>query len=123
MSVLLLLQVQVVVAAPDLTSLHAQFQLPDDHIDYAAAKLVVDRLIDPSTDSVAVRGELDAWERAVSSNVPSNPTARKVLDALLKTLYEPGPWNHGKPFTYDLSDPLGRNAKIRTHPLSRQPSS
>lgn len=95
----------------DLAPLRAQFQLPDEQVDYAAAKLVVDRLIDPSTDTAAVRRELDHWEAAVRGNVPANPTARQVLDALLKTLYQPGPWNQGKPFSYDLSDPLGKNPK------------
>lgn len=99
----------VACAADDLTPLRAQFQLPDDKVDYAAAKLVVDRLIDPSTDTDAVRRQLDQWERAVRGNVPAHPSARQVLDALLKTLYEPGPWNQGRPFSYDLTDPLGKN--------------
>lgn len=111
MGALLFAQAQSVLAAPDLTSLRAQFQFPEDRVDYAAAKLVVDRLIEPSTDTPAVLREIDRWEQAVRGNVPSNPSARQVLDALLKTLYQPGPWNQGKPFTYDLSDPLGRNAK------------
>jgi len=98
-------------ASSDLAPLRAQFETPDDRVDYAAAKLVVDRLIDPATDTAAVGRELDRWEQAVRSNVPADPTARQVLDALLKTLYEPGPWNQGKPFTYDLADPLGRNRK------------
>lgn len=98
-------------AASDLSPLRAQFQLPDNRVDYAAAKLEVDRIIDPSTDTAAVRRQLDQWERAVRGNVPANPTARQVLDALLKTLYVPGEWNQGKPFTYDLSDPLGKNPK------------
>lgn len=88
--------------AADLSPLCAQFQVLDDRVDYAAAKLTVDRLIDPSTDAQAVRRELDRWERAVRGNVPAKPAARQVLDALLKTLYEPGPWNQGKPFTYDF---------------------
>lgn len=98
-------------ATPDISSLRAQFQLPDDRVDYADAKLAVDRIIDPSTDTAAVRRQLDQWEHAVRSNVPANPTARQVLDALLKTLYVPGEWNQSKPFTYDLSDPLGKNPK------------
>ncbi|HJU38436.1 MAG TPA: transglutaminase family protein [Tahibacter sp.] len=96
-------------AAADLAPLRAQFQLPDEQVDYAAAKLTVDRLIDPATDAAAVHRELDAWERAVRGNLPANPTQRQMLDALLKTLYEPGPWNQHKPFGYDFSDPTGRN--------------
>ncbi|RYJ05011.1 MAG: alpha/beta hydrolase, partial [Actinomycetales bacterium] len=52
-----------------LSPLRAQFQLPDNRVDYAAAKLEVDRIIDPSTDTAAVRRQLDQWERAVRGNV------------------------------------------------------
>jgi hypothetical protein len=48
--------------AADLAPLRAQLRLPDEQVDYAAAKLVIDRLIDPSTDTAAVRRELDRWE-------------------------------------------------------------
>ena len=99
----------VACAADDLGPLRAQFQLPSDKVDYATAKLVVDRLIEPSTDTTAVHRQLDQWERAVRGNVPAYPSARQVLDALLRTLYEPGPWNQGRPFSYDLTDPLGEN--------------
>ncbi|MBT2767576.1 hypothetical protein J7J08_07980 [Stenotrophomonas sp. ISL-67] len=71
----------------------------------------MDRIIDPSTDIAGVRRQLNQWEHAVRGNVPANPTARQVLDALLKTLYVSGEWNQAKPFTYDLSDPLGKNQK------------
>lgn len=100
-------------ATADLSPLHAEFAPPDDRIDYAEAKLVVDRLIDPTTDTAAVLRELDHWEQAVRAQVPAGPTARQVLDALLRTLYEPGPWNQDSPFAYDLDDPLGRNARTK----------
>lgn len=45
------------------------------------------------------------------SQVPASANARQALDALLKTLYEPGSWNQGRPFTYDLADPLGHDRK------------
>jgi len=110
-------------AAPDLSSLRAQFQLPDDRVDYAAAKLVVDGLIDPSTDAASVHRELGQWEGAVRGNVPANPTARQVIDALLKTLYQPGPWNQSRPFSYDLTDPLGKkpkNKQLETYLATRK---
>lgn len=100
-------------AADDLALLRAQFALPDNSIDYAETKLVVDTLIDPNTDAAAVRRELDRWEQAVRRNFPAGASPQVRLDALLKTLYEPGPWNQGKPFTYDLDDPLGRNRKAK----------
>lgn len=110
-------------ASVDLGPLRAQFSLLDQQVNYADAKLVVDRLIDPSTDANAVHRELDRWGQAVRANVPENPTARQVLDALLKTLYEPGPWNQHRPFTYDLDDPLGRNPaskRLATYLVTRK---
>lgn len=92
-----------------LAALKTQFALPDDQVNYATAKLVVDQLIDPDTDSATVLRELDRWDRAARANVPAGANGRQTLDALLKTLYRPGPWNDGKPFTYDLNDPLGKN--------------
>lgn len=99
----------LMVAAAELSPLRAQFEQPESSVDYADAKLIVDRLIDPSTDTAAVRRELDTWTKAVQGNIPVEATARDRLDALLKTLYQPGPWNQGWPFTYDLTDPLGKN--------------
>ncbi|TMN18406.1 hypothetical protein FF950_14835 [Pseudoxanthomonas sp. X-1] len=96
-------------AGAPLAELRAQFAQPDDQVDYATAKLVVDQIIDPATDVNAVRQELDHWEHAVRANVPAGADGRRTLDALLKTLYEPGPWNDGRPFRYDLHDPQGRN--------------
>ncbi len=96
-------------AADPLPALKAQFVLPDDQVNYAAAKLAVDQIIDPGTDSVAILRELDRWEQAVRVNVPVGANGRQTLDALLKTLYQPGLWNDGKPFNYDLNDPLGKN--------------
>lgn len=97
--------------SPDLQALQLLLKTPDAELDLAEAKLVVDRLIDPSTDARAVRRELDAWTQAVLSNVPADASPRARLDALLKTLYQSGPWNQWRPFTYDLTDPLGKNPK------------
>lgn len=95
-------------ASGPLVTLKAQFTSPDDRVDFATAKIAVDRLIDPSTDEAAIRKELDSWERAIRAIVPQGANGRQTLDALLKTLYQPGPWNDGKPFSYDLDDPLGQ---------------
>lgn len=110
-------------AASDLALLREQFQLSDDKVDYTTVKLVVDRIIDPNTDTALVRSQLDELERAVRSNVPANPSAHQVLDALLKTLYEPGPWNQDRPFSYDLTDPMGNrptNKQLVTYLATRK---
>lgn len=110
-------------ATSPLASLKAQLSAPDDRVDFAAAKLVIDQLIDPGTDAAAIQQELDRWERAIRSNVSVGANGRQMLDALLKTLYEPGPWNDGRPFTYDLNDPLGKepaNKRLATYLATRK---
>lgn len=123
LSSLLVSMAFVVSAANDLDPLRAQFQLSDEKVDYAVTKLLVDHLIDPTTDIATVRRQLDEWELAVQGNLPTNPSAPQALDALLKTLYEPGPWNQGQPFSYDLTDPLGRkpvNKRLATYLATRK---
>lgn len=110
-------------ASDPLVSLEAQFALRGAKVDYAVAKLTVDHLIDPGTDTAAVSRELDRWEQAIRSNVPAGANGRQTLDALLKTLYQPGPWNGGEPFSYDLDDPLGKkpvNKRLATYLATRK---
>ena len=110
-------------ATDTLAELKAQFALPDDQVNYAAAKLAVDQIIDPGMDSVAILRELDRWEQAVRANVPAGANGHQTLDTLLTILYQPGPWNDGKPFSYDLNDPLGKNPvnkRLATYLASRK---
>lgn len=110
-------------ATVDLSPLRAQFELPDQRVNYLDAKLAVDRLIDPATDEAAVRRDIDRWEQAVRGNFPAGSSDRAILDALLKTLYTPGAWNNNRPFSYDLDDPLGRepaNKRLDTYLRTRK---
>jgi len=106
-----------------LAPLKVQFALPDNQVDFGKAKLTIDHLIDPSTDTVTVERELDRWEQAIRANVPAGSNGRQTLDVLLETLYKPGPWNDGRPFTYDLNDPLGKkpaNKRLATYLATRK---
>lgn len=101
-------------AAPtnnQLAPLREVFRMPERQIDFAQAKLTVDRLIDPSIDAAAVLRELDQLTGTIKQRIPAGLTKRAELDVLLNTLYKPGPWNGNKPFSYDLNDPFGKNRK------------
>lgn len=120
---LLLAIAPAVLASNPLATLKVQLTLPDDQVDFAIAKITVDRLIDPDTDEAAIRSELNRLERATRANVPQGASGRETLDALLKTLYQPGPWNDGRPFSYDLDDPLGQkpaNKRLATYLKTRK---
>lgn len=98
-------------ARPILADLQHQFSLPEQQVDFAQAKLTVDRLIDPSIDTTTVLRELDRLTTVVRQRTPAGLTKRAELDVLLDTLYKPGPWNGNRPFSYDLNDPFGKNRK------------
>ncbi len=96
-------------STPTLADLRAQLTQPEVQVDFAKAKLTIDRLIDPSIDAASVMRELDALTAAVKSRIPAGASRRSQLDILLATLYQPGAWNGNRPFTYDLADPFGKN--------------
>jgi regulator of sirC expression with transglutaminase-like and TPR domain len=92
-----------------LRPLEALLQRPAEEIDLLEAKLVVDQLIAPDTDPAAVRRQIEALVTRARARIPAGASNLDKLNVLLATLYEPGPWNVGKPFQYDLDDPFGRN--------------
>lgn len=92
-----------------LADLKRQFDQPEQAVDFAEAKFIVDQLIDPGIDAAAVRMELDQLTQAARSRLTAGLSHRSQMDVLLDTLYKPGPWNGHRPFTYDLDDPFGRN--------------
>ncbi len=99
-------------AAPlRLADLKRQFDQPEQAVDFAEAKLIVDQLIDPGTDAAAVHKELDQLTEATRSRLTTGLSHRGQMDVLLDTLYKPGPWNGNRPFSYDLNDPFGKNRR------------
>ena len=78
-------------------------------LDYADAKLVFDKLIDPSTDPDAALIEIERLVGAARllAGPDAGPNARLV--GLRRLLYEAGPWNDHRLFEYDHSDPLGQS--------------
>lgn len=77
--------------------------------DFLAAKVALDRTIDPSIDAAATEVEVNKLAEAARRMVGPRASDGAKIDAVRKVLYEPGPWNGNRPFTYDQSDPFGRN--------------
>ncbi|HJR73060.1 MAG TPA: transglutaminase family protein [Luteimonas sp.] len=93
---------------PGVALVRKLLSIPEGEIDFAQAKIAIDHLIDPSIDSAATLRQIDTWAAKVEVRFPSGATQRRKLDLLISTLYEPGPWNDFRPFSYDLDDPLGQ---------------
>jgi regulator of sirC expression with transglutaminase-like and TPR domain len=79
--------------------------------DLLAAKLVLDRIIDPSIKSAEVQSEVAKLVIAAQSFAGPHASEGAKFDAVRKALYQPGPWNADRPFAYDHSDPLGQNVR------------
>ena len=77
------------------------------HGDFARTLLEIEKLIDPGIDVEANLAEINALTARLQSMIPPKATSREKLRALQTFIYEPGPWNEGREFSYDLDDPNG----------------
>ncbi len=86
----------------------------ESQIDLIEAKLAVDKLILTDTDTAATRQTLDAMSIKVRAMAGPNASAADKVTAIRRYIYQPGPWNDGKAFAYDLDDPDGRDVTHKT---------
>jgi regulator of sirC expression with transglutaminase-like and TPR domain len=100
-------------AEPSLHTLRTLLQQPEGRIDFAQAKLTIDRLMDPATSESATALRLNALADRIRARFPAGATRRAKLDILISSLYQAGAWNDQRPFRYDLDDPLGANLRTK----------
>jgi len=96
---------------------------PDNRLDYAQAKLEFDRIIDPSIKPDDVTAKLNKLAGIANDMAGAGAGERVKLTALQKLIYQAGPWNDGRPFSYDLADPSGldiRHKLLSTYLTTRQ---
>lgn len=79
--------------------------------NFLSAKIALDRIVDPSIKPAEVLKQVAALTAAARTFAGPHPSIGAQFDAVRKVLYEPGPWNDNRPFTYDHSDPLGENVR------------
>lgn len=84
---------------------------PDDQLDYGRAKLAFDRIVDPAIDADATLARIDRLAREAEALAGARASPAAKLAALRRVIYESGPWNGGRPFSYDHADPLGQNVR------------
>lgn len=82
---------------------------PDDQLDYAKAKLALDRVVDSAFDQDAVLEELDRLTRVADDLAGPDAPELVRLGSVQRLIYEPGPWNDHRPIEYDHTDPFGRS--------------
>lgn len=97
-------------------AVRAVIVVPEEQIDFAKAKLAVDRIVDRKLQPKKALAQIETMRRAVLALAGPSPSEAQKLSALRKYLYDSGTWNDRKPFGYDLADPYG--AKISNKLLS-----
>ncbi len=73
----------------------------DEELDYAEAQIAFDRIVDPDVDGDSLAAELDRMAEAASRMAGPSASDREKLNALRTLIYESGPWNGHRPFSYD----------------------
>lgn len=92
--------------------------LPEEELDYAEAKIAFDCAIDPSIDPDAVRAQLDLLEKTARQLAGPQAGSGAKLNGLRKLIYESGPWNGHRPFSYDHPNWKKIPAKLLSHYLA-----
>jgi regulator of sirC expression with transglutaminase-like and TPR domain len=82
---------------------------PEKQIDFANAKLTIDKEVDPKIDVAIWLRRVDQMVQTIRSMAGPNASTIQKLAAVRRFIYEDGDWNGHRPFHYDLSDPLGTN--------------
>lgn len=85
----------------------AILSVPDGELSYEAAKLALDRLVDPSLNGEAVEDELDRLADQVRRFAGPDAQDGPKLGAIRRVIYESGSWNGHRPFRYNPDYPDG----------------
>lgn len=92
---------------PHIRAVRTLLAVPEQQIDFAIAKITIDKLIDPRIDAEGTLQRLEAMAAQVRDMMPPYATSQQKAETLRLYLYEAGPWNQQRPFQYDFSDPNG----------------
>lgn len=82
---------------------------PPDRVDFAKAELTFEKLVDPSIDTGILLGQIERMAQSVRTMAGPHASSAGTLAALKTYIYQPGPWNDFKPYSYDFTDPYGRD--------------
>lgn len=90
-----------------IQTVRAVLATPENEVDLARAKLLLDHAVFPSTDIEGSLLQISAITATIENMVGRDATPVQKLAAVRRYLYVAGPWNQTHPYRYDLADPLG----------------
>ncbi|MCU7493919.1 MAG: hypothetical protein HF314_03250 [Ignavibacteria bacterium] len=80
---------------------------PESKINIGKWALVIEKEYNPSIDIQFYQKKLQGMAQEINKMLAGRTKDMDKFLAVKTFLYEPGPWNNYKPFSYDLNDPLG----------------
>ena len=89
------------------------FEAAQHNPDLALVKFEIDRLIDPTVDVEQELARVNQMAAQIEEMLPPDADSWQKVETLRKFIYESGPWNDHRPFSYDMDDPLGEAIKTR----------
>ncbi len=106
---------------PAANIIRTLINIPADRLDYARAKLTIDKLIDPSIDVDNTLTEINQMASSVEkmlATIPAKEAEKSIerMRALQAFIYRPGHWNNNQPFQYNLDDPYGQRISTKLLP-------
>ena len=91
----------------------ALFERDMTNVDFARVMVDVERIVNPRADTDAMLAEIERMANHIGTAIPSTAPEWDKVDAIRQYIYEPGYWNGGQAFSYDLDDPYGQNFQNR----------
>jgi regulator of sirC expression with transglutaminase-like and TPR domain len=98
-------------------------QQPESKLDYLQATIAFEKLIDSANDATITEAMVARLVDAARQMAGPNPTDTYKLAAIRKAIYDSGPWNYNRAFSYDLADPFGQklgNRQLSTYIRTRK---
>jgi hypothetical protein len=109
--------------APALKVIRDVLAMPPDKVDLAKAELSFEKLIDPSINTDILLGQVALMAQSVRIMAGPHASGADRLAALKTRIYQPGPWNDFKPYSYDFTDRYGvdyTHALVSRYLVTRQ---
>jgi regulator of sirC expression with transglutaminase-like and TPR domain len=92
---------------PPLNQIKETLQLPEDQIDLALARLLIEKELYPEVDVEKNLERIDSITSTIRQLPEFGSSSLERMGSALRYFYTPGPWNSFRAYRYDLTDPLG----------------
>jgi regulator of sirC expression with transglutaminase-like and TPR domain len=94
-------------AQPPINQIQKILQLPEQQIDMAQARLLIEKELYSEIDVEKNLERIDSIISTIRQLPEFGSSSLERMGSALRYFYTPGPWNSYRAYRYDLTDPLG----------------